>query len=66
MTYDRAELALSRARRDYHRAIQALMAAETEAARHRHARRCRTATQRIIEAQIDLDRLVCDWESLAA
>ena len=57
MTYDRAEQALSRARRDYHRAVNALFNAETEAARHRHARRARVAESRIREAMRDLSRL---------
>lgn len=57
MTYDRAEQALSRARRDYHRAVSALMNAETPRAQQRHARRARIAEKRIREAQQDLARL---------
>lgn len=66
MTYDRADLALSRARRDYHRAISALFNAETDAARQRHARRARTAEGRIRDARRDLARLACDLEDMAA
>lgn len=58
MTYDRAEQALSRARRDYHRAVNAMMGAETPRAQARHARTARVAETRIRDASRDLARLI--------
>lgn len=60
MTYDRASIALSRARDDYAHAIDALMSATSEAARRRHARRARVAEGRIRDAKRDMSRLGCD------
>jgi hypothetical protein len=47
MTYARITQALSEARDDYAHATRALMAAESEAAQKRHARRAQTAANRI-------------------
>lgn len=67
MTDNRAQIALSRARRDYDRALRALLADDlSERARHRHARRARVAAGRIAEARRDLARLTSIWEEQAA
>jgi hypothetical protein len=64
MTYDRAEIALSRARRDYHRAVNALFLAESEAARKRHSRAAQVASERIRRARYDLAKLGCDLQEV--
>lgn len=60
MTAHRAEVALSEARRDYERATRAMLAAETETARKRHARRAQTAARRILDAKRALAWLACE------
>lgn len=67
MTPERAEHALSKARRAYAHAMRALMADDiSEAARHRHARRARVAASRIADARRDLAHLACDWAEIRA
>lgn len=60
MTPFRCEIALSEARHDFHHATRAMMAAETESARKRHARRAQNAAKRIRDAQRDLAWLACE------
>jgi hypothetical protein len=66
MTYERAERALSRARDDYAHHVQGALNAESDAARKRHARKARTALQRIRDAHHDMAHLGCDLDAWAA
>ncbi len=66
MTYDRAAIALSRARADFAHHLNSAMLAETPRAQARHARKARVAQSRIRDAARDMGRLGCDlseaWE----
>jgi len=56
MTFDRLEVQLSHARRDYERAVRALFECDSESARKRHARRAQTAARRVADARRELAR----------
>ncbi|MBU0801368.1 MAG: hypothetical protein KKA05_10275 [Alphaproteobacteria bacterium] len=57
MQIDRAQIAVSRARKDYAHHVGAVLNAETDRSRARHARRARVAAARIADARKTLARL---------